>query len=285
MTEREKHPNAQGDGFNRAKFITQPAPDHKIPDGPMDPADAHLRLIEQELLLDGDPERNLATFVTTWMGPDVDLLIAHNLHRNFIDHAEYPQTAEIEQRCIRMLADLFHAPGETIGARTQGSSEAIMLGALAMKWKWKRKARQEAAKKPTDKPNLIFGGDVHVVWEKFCRYFDVEPRIVPLQEDKLVIGPEDVEPHIDENTIGVAAVLGTTFTGHADDIVGHQQAPAPGQGREGTGHPTARRRRQRRLRLALRLPGHRSGTSASSRSNRSTPRGTSSAWSTPESAG
>ena len=71
-----------------------------------------------------------------------------------------------------------------------------------------------------DKPNLVFGGDVHVVWEKFCRYFDVEPRIVPLQEDKYVVGPEDIEPHIDENTIGVAAVLGTTFTGHADDIVG-----------------------------------------------------------------
>jgi glutamate decarboxylase len=117
-----------------------------------------------------------------------------------------------------MLADLFHAPGETIGARTQGSSEAIMLGALAMKWKWR--ARQETANKDTSRPNLIFGGDVHVVWEKFCRYFDVEPRIVPLQEDKLVIGPADVEPHIDENTIGVAAVLGTTFTGHADDIVG-----------------------------------------------------------------
>jgi glutamate decarboxylase len=93
-----------------------------------------------------------------------------------------------------------------------------MLGALAMKWKWR--ARQDAAKKDNSNPNLIFGGDVHVVWEKFCRYFDVEPRIVPLQEDKLVIGPEDVEPHIDENTIGVAAVLGTTFTGHADDIVG-----------------------------------------------------------------
>ena len=201
----------------RARFLGEPAPDHKLPDGPMDPADARL-LIEEELFLDGDPEKNLATFVTTWMGPDVTELIGQNLYRNFIDHAEYPQTAEIEQRCIRMLADLFHAPGETMGARTQGSSEAIMLGALAMKWKWR--ARREADNKDTDKPNLIFGGDVHVVWEKFCRYFDVEPRIVPLQEDKLVIGPEDVEPHIDENTIGVAAVLGTTFTGHADDIVG-----------------------------------------------------------------
>ena len=93
-----------------------------------------------------------------------------------------------------------------------------MLGALSLKWKWRK--RREAAGKPTDRPNLVFGGDVHVVWEKFCRYFDVEPRIVPLQEDKFTIGPEDVAPHIDENTIGVAAVLGTTFTGHADDITG-----------------------------------------------------------------
>jgi glutamate/tyrosine decarboxylase-like PLP-dependent enzyme len=137
---------------------------------------------------------------------------AQNLHRNFIDHAEYPQTAEIEQRCIRMLADLFHAPGETAGARTQGSSEAIMLGALALKWKWRERRAREG--KDTAAPNLVFGGDVHVVWEKFCRYFDVEPRIMPLQPDRYTIGPEDVEPHVDENTIGVAAVLGTTFTGH-----------------------------------------------------------------------
>ena len=117
-----------------------------------------------------------------------------------------------------MLAELFHAPGETTGTSTQGSSEAIMLGALSLKWKWRK--RREAADKPTDKPNLVFGGDVHVVWEKFCRYFDVEPRIVPLQAGKYTVGPEDVEPHVDENTIGVAAVVGTTFTGHADDVVG-----------------------------------------------------------------
>jgi glutamate decarboxylase len=217
MATGDKHPNAKGPGFNRARFITQPAPDHKLPDGPMDPADARL-LIEQELLLDGDPEKNLATFVTTWMGPDATALISQNLHTNFIDHAEYPQTAEIEQRCIRMLADLFHAPGETTGARTQGSSEAIMLGALSLKWRWR--TRQQAAGRPAATPNLVFGGDVHVVWEKFCRYFDVEPRIVPLRPDKYTIGPEDVEPFLDENTIGVAAVLGTTFTGHRDDIVG-----------------------------------------------------------------
>jgi glutamate decarboxylase len=202
------------------RFLIEDSPDNTFPDGGM-PARQALHLIQADLFLDGDPQRNLATFVTTWMEDEAREVIAENLHRNFIDHAEYPQTAEIEQRCIRMLADLFHAPGETTGARTQGSSEAIMLGALALKWRWR--ARREAAGQSTDKPNLVFGGDVHVVWEKFCRYFDVEPRIVPLREDKYVIGPEDVAPHLDENTIGVAAVVGTTFTGHADDVVGINQ--------------------------------------------------------------
>ena len=160
------------------RFLHEPAPDGALPQHGMRSGDA-MRLIGEELVLDGIPMRNLATFVTTWMEPEAQRIIGENLHRNYIDHAEYPQTAEIEQRCIRMLADLFHAPGETTGTRTQGSSEAIMLGALSLKWKWR--ARREAAGKATDRPNLVFGGDVHVVWEKFCRYFDVEPRIIPLQ--------------------------------------------------------------------------------------------------------
>jgi glutamate decarboxylase len=199
------------------RFLLEPPPDNAMPEHGMRSLDA-MRLVGEDLILDGIPQRNLATFVTTWMEPEAQRIIAENLHRNFIDHAEYPQTAEIEQRCIRILADLFNAPGETTGARTQGSSEAIMLGALSLKWKWRK--RREKAGKDTANPNLVFGGDVHVVWEKFCRYFDVEPRIIPLQPDKYTIGPEDVEPFVDENTIGVAAVLGTTFTGHADDIRG-----------------------------------------------------------------
>jgi glutamate decarboxylase len=199
------------------RYLLEPAPDNELPKIGMDAAEA-AGLIEKEMVLDGIPMRNLATFVTTWMEPEAVQVITDNLHTNFIDHAEYPRTAEIEQRCIRMLADLFNAPGKTTGARTQGSSEAIMLGALSLKWKWRE--RREAAGKPKDRPNLVFGGDVHVVWEKFCKYFDVEPRIVPLAPDKYTIGPDDVEPHVDENTIGVAAVLGTTFTGHADDIKG-----------------------------------------------------------------
>jgi len=199
------------------RFVTQEVPSREFPEMGMTPVEA-MRLVAEDLILEGDPARNLATFVTTWMEPEAQRIIAENLHRNFIDHAEYPRTAEIEQRCIRMLADLFHAPGETTGARTQGSSEAIMLGGLSLKWNWRK--RREAAGESTANPNLVFGGDVHVVWEKFCRYFDVEPRIVPLERGKYTIGPDDVRPHIDENTIGVAAVLGTTFTGHKDDIVG-----------------------------------------------------------------
>ena len=117
-----------------------------------------------------------------------------------------------------MLADLYNAPERPTGARTQGSSEAIMLGALSLKWKWRE--RREAAGKPTDKPNLGSRRRRPRRLGEFCRYFDVEPRIVPLQPHKFTIGPEDVELHVDENTIGVAAVLGTTFTGHSDDIVG-----------------------------------------------------------------
>ncbi|SDJ86951.1 glutamate decarboxylase [Nocardioides sp. YR527] len=202
------------------RFLTEAAPSTAFPESGMRPVDA-MRLIGEDLVMEGDPQRNLATFVTTWMEPEAQRIIAENLHRNFIDHAEYPISAEIEQRCVRMLADLYHAPGETTGCRTQGSSEAIMLGALSLKWKWKQ--RREAANASVDRPNLVFGGDVHVVWEKFCRYFDVEPRIVPLEEKKYTIGPEVVAPYLDENTIGVVGVLGTTFTGHMDDIVGINQ--------------------------------------------------------------
>ena len=213
-----ERPDAEALFGNR--FLTEPAPSTSFPESGMHPTDA-MRLVAEDLTSRATRMRNLATFVTTWMEPEAQRIIAENLHRNFIDHAEYPISAEIEQRCVRMLADLFHAPGETTGCRTQGSSEAIMLGALSLKWKWKE--RREAAGLSTERPNLVFGGDVHVVWEKFCRYFDVEPRIVPLEEGKYTIGPDDVEPHLDENTIGVAAVLGTTFTGHMDDIVGINQ--------------------------------------------------------------
>ncbi|HEY2602390.1 MAG TPA: pyridoxal-dependent decarboxylase, partial [Thermoleophilaceae bacterium] len=137
-------------------------------------------LIGNELLLDGNSRLNLATFVTTWMPPAAVALMAATADKNMIDKDEYPQTAEIEKRCVNMLAGLWHAPclpGDATGCSTTGSSEAAMLGGMALKWRWRERMR--AAGKPTDKPNLVMGVNVQVCWEKFCRYWDVEPRYVP----------------------------------------------------------------------------------------------------------
>ena len=212
------------------RYFTKPAIDRRLPEHSREPRVA-LAMVESEMLLDGNPEKNLATFVTTWMEPEAKEVILLNLHRNWIDHAEYPQTAEISRRCVRMLHDLFHGPGEpeSPGTACAGSSEAVMLGALAMKWRWK--GAREKAGKPTDRPNLVYGADVHVVWDKFCRYFDVEPRQVSLQKGRYTVGPEDLEPQIDENTIGVVAVVGTTFTGECDDVAGIDKMLAELSGR------------------------------------------------------
>jgi glutamate decarboxylase len=202
-----------------AHYLTEPAIDRCLPEGSVLPRTAK-GIVESEMILDGDPSKNLATFVTTWMEPEAREIIADNLHRNFIDHAEYPRTAEVAKRCVRMLHDLFNGPDEPDepGTACAGSSEAVMLGALAMKWRWK-KARADAGK-PAEQPNLVYGADVHVVWDKFCRYFDVEPRQVDLEPGRFTVGPDELGPHIDENTIGVVAVVGTTFTGECDDVIG-----------------------------------------------------------------
>src|SRR4051794_8194087 len=138
------------------RYFTQPAPDRRLPEHSLDPRSA-LAVLESEVLLDGDPMKNLATFVTTFMEPEAQAVIAANLHRNYIDHAEYPRTAEISKRCVRMMHSLYHGDGEpdAPGTACAGSSEAVMLGALAMKWRWK-KAR-ETAGKSTDSPNLVYG--------------------------------------------------------------------------------------------------------------------------------
>jgi len=197
----------------------EPIPKYRMPDDGA-PADAAYRLIHDELLLDGSSRLNLATFVTTWMEPEADRLMAEAFDKNMIDKDEYPQTAEIERRCVNMVAHLFHAPddpdADSVGASTIGSSEAVMLAGLAMKWTWR--AKREAEKKDTTKPNLILGSNVQVVWEKFCRYWDVEPRYIPVKHDRYVIEPDEVIERIDENTIGVVAILGTTHTGEFEPI-------------------------------------------------------------------
>ncbi|MFC1617734.1 glutamate decarboxylase [Patescibacteria group bacterium] len=199
------------------RYSDQGIPKFQMPDKSM-PANAAYQLVHDELVLDGNPAQNLASFNTTWMEPEANKLVAENINKNFIDHDEYPQTEVIHERLVNMLARLFNSPegAKSIGSATIGSSEAIMLGLLAHKWTWKKK--REAEGKPTDKPNIVFGADAHICWDKFARYFDVEMRMIPMTEERYIINAEEVAKHIDENTICVGVILGTTFTGQADEI-------------------------------------------------------------------
>ena len=182
------------------------------------PPEAAYELLHTALMLDGRPTLNLASFVTTWMEPQAEALIHESLRKNHIDHEEYPAASLVEEACVHMLGALFHAPdpAEVVGVGTIGSSEAIMLGLLAHKWSWK--ARREAAGQDTTRPNIVFGAETHVVWDKFAKYFDVEMRKIPMKPDRFVITAEEVEGYLDENTIAVGAVLGTTHIGEADPI-------------------------------------------------------------------
>ena len=202
---------------SHSRYATENVPKYKFPEGTMDPRVAY-QIIHDELNLDGNPDLNLATFVTTWMEPEADKLIMENLHKNFIDHFEYPQMKIIEERIVNILANLFNVPekNDFVGTSTIGSSEAIMLGLLAHKWNWKQKMKQRG--KPFDHPNIVFGADTHVSWDKFARYFDVEPRVIPVRDKTFTISADDVIKNVDENTIAVGAVLGTTFTGSFDPI-------------------------------------------------------------------
>jgi glutamate decarboxylase len=191
-------------------------PKYRIPHGEHDPR--HIcRLILDELMLDGNSRQNLATFCSTWVEPEVREIMANCLDKNMIDKDEYPKTAEIESYCVHMLADLWHSPHAetTIGCSTTGSSEAAMLAGMALKARWRAARRVQG--KPVDRPNLVTG-PVQVCWHKFCRYWDVELREVPMEPGQYVLGPAETVAHCDENTIGVVATLGTTFTGHYEPI-------------------------------------------------------------------
>lgn len=188
----------------------------------LDPGSVY-RFIHDELLLDGSSRLNLATFVTTWMDPEADKLMAESFDKNMIDKDEYPATAAIEARCVSMVADLFNAQGldpnnplSATGVSTIGSSEAVMLAGLALKWRWR--ARRADAGADASRPKLVMGSNVQVVWEKFCRYFDVEPVYLPMEHGRYVITPEQVVAAVDEDTIGVVAILGTTFTGELEPV-------------------------------------------------------------------
>jgi glutamate decarboxylase len=195
----------------------QSVPKLHLPRGELLP-DVAYQIVHDELMLDGNARLNLATFVTTWMEPQAQRLMDESVDKNVIDKDEYPQTAELERRCVHMLAGLWHAPGAHagVGCSTTGSSEAAMLAGLALKWRWRE--RRRTAGLPFDRPNLVMGINVQVCWEKFCRYWDVEPRYVPMEGERRHLTAETAVPLCDENTIGVVAVLGSTQDGSYEPV-------------------------------------------------------------------
>ena len=187
----------------------------RLGDGPV-PADVAYQLVHDELLLDGNARLNLATFVTTWMEPQAGRLMAECVDKNVIDKDEYPQTAELEGRCVRILADLWHAPdaASVIGCSTAGSSEGCMLAGLALKRRWSRGRGVGRG----GRPNLVMGANVQVCWEKFCNYWDVEARVVPMEGDRFHLNAAEAVARCDEDTIGVVAILGSTFDGSFEPV-------------------------------------------------------------------
>ncbi|HEX3425281.1 MAG TPA: glutamate decarboxylase [Acidimicrobiales bacterium] len=191
-------------------------PKYRLPRRGM-PADTAYQVVHDELMLDGNSRLNLATFVTTWMEPQSRLLMDECADKNLIDKDEYPQSAELERRCVNILAHLWHATEgaseEATGCSTSGSSEACMLGGMALKWRWRQRLEAAGGVDPARRPNLVMGANVQVCWEKFCRYWDVEARLVPVSAEATHLTPEGAVAHCDENTIGVVAVLGSTYDG------------------------------------------------------------------------
>jgi glutamate decarboxylase len=200
-----------------ARELNTQVPKYEIPESEMAPRNAY-DLVHDELMLDGNSRLNLATFVTTWMEPEARQLMTDTFDKNMIDKDEYPQTAELEMRCVNILSRLWNSPDheEATGTSTTGSSEAAMLGGMALKWKWREKRKAQG--KPTDKPNLVMGINVQVCWEKFCRYWDVEPRLVPMEGDRYHLSAEEAVKLCDENTIGVVGIMGSTFDGSYEPI-------------------------------------------------------------------
>jgi glutamate decarboxylase len=218
-----KHPSARVERSDELSIQTvftlegTNLPRHRLPDGEL-PPDVAYQIVHDELMLDGNARMNLATFVGTWMEPQAERLMAECLDKNMIDKDEYPQTAELEMRCVNILGNLWHAPDtqEAVGCSTTGSSEAAMLGGLALKRRWQH--ARAAAGKDASRPNLVMGINVQVCWEKFANYWDVEMRLVPMEGDRFHLSAEEAVKLCDENTIGVVAVLGSTFDGSYEPV-------------------------------------------------------------------
>jgi len=220
-----KHPKTPTDPSACRGLAVDPLFASEVTDAPRDvmPAcemrpDLAYQIIHDELMLDGNARLNLATFVSTWMEPQADRLMAECFDKNMIDKDEYPQTAELEERCVRILSRLWHAPDaeQAVGCSTTGSSEAAMLGGLALKRRWQHRRRGEG--KPVDRPNIVMGINVQICWEKFANYWDVEMRLVPMEGDRYHLSAEEAVALCDENTIAVVAVLGSTFDGSYEPV-------------------------------------------------------------------
>lgn len=178
------------------------------------------RLIKDDLLDEGNVRQNLCTFCQTYMDDEAVKLMAETLEKNAIDKSEYPQTTDLENRCVNILADLWHAPKDEsfMGTSTVGSSEACMLGGMAMKFRWRNRAKALGMDVTSRKPNLVISSGYQVCWEKFCVYWDIEMRLVPMDEEHMSINVDKVLDYVDDYTIGVVGILGITYTGKYDDI-------------------------------------------------------------------
>ena len=197
----------------------EPIPKYKLAKKSIAPQVAY-RLIKDDLLDEGNARQNLATFCQTYMDDEAVKLMSETLEKNAIDKSEYPQTTDMENRCVNILADLWHAPKELnyMGTSTVGSSEACMLGGMAMKFRWRNRAKALGMDVTSRKPNLVISSGYQVCWEKFCVYWDIEMRLVPMDEQHMSINVDKVLDYVDEYTIGVVGILGITYTGKYDDI-------------------------------------------------------------------
>ena len=221
---RSKHIGVHSGLSNKLSTINLPMEilRHELADHGVD-AELAYDIIHEHLMLDGNSRLNLATFVSTWMEPQARRLMEECADKNMIDKDEYPQTAEIEERCLKILANLWHAPDPdaAIGTSTTGSSEACMLAGLVMRWHWRQQRSSQG--KDTNRPNLVMGSNTQICWEKFCVYFDVERRLVPIKPDRLQLSASEAVALCDEHTIGVIAILGRNFDGSYEPIEELQQ--------------------------------------------------------------
>ena len=194
-------------------------PKYKLAKEPVEPRIAY-RLVKDQLMDEGNARLNLATFCQTYMEDEATKLMSETLEKNAIDKSEYPQTTELENRCVNIIADLWHAPENMnyLGTSTVGSSEACMLGGMAMKFRWRNRAKALGMDVNNRKPNLVVSSGFQVCWEKFCVYWDIEMRLVPLDEEHMSLDVDKVLDYVDEYTIGVVGILGITYTGKYDDI-------------------------------------------------------------------